>query len=179
MRRNRIKKVRHKVSSSLEERHVYDPSAPHNKRRRTTMSATARSRAGASVTSCIIFFILTFSAACATKHLDDSHEIPNIDEHARPVPSAIDWLSPENARKTSPAEAKAILVARSMIEADMTPREWSVGIELRLEAKRENNRWEVSVLRIAHKQGIPTTIPNIIVVVLDDEYNVVKVIPGL
>ena len=90
-------------------------------------------------------------------------------------------LEPEVARNVSPDEAKAILVARAVYEADIAPERWNA--ELRFAVERTPRGWNVQILRVQHTrindtdvESFSTGIPTI---EMDENWRPLRVVPGL
>ena len=119
----------------------------------------------------IVIFTAIVISGCSENHAD-SHPA-ELD-----LNNSLLRLTPQQACDLSPPVAKALVVARSVLDQNRSPIEWESGIEVRLNAEQTATGWKVRASRLMHTKGVVYPILNTTVLILDSEFKLVEVQPG-
>jgi hypothetical protein len=87
-------------------------------------------------------------------------------------------LTPDTASGIAPPLAKAIVVARAVVEAGMSPEQREQAIEYQFDVVQTGSGWRVTVARRLHRSGSAFEIPSRPTIILDREFRYVGTEPG-
>lgn len=120
-------------------------------------------------------FIVIFTAILISG-CSQNHAAPHLAELE--VNNSLGRLTPQQACDLSPPVAKALIVARSVLDQNRSSEEWESGIEVLLNAEQTATGWKIRASRLMHTKGVVYPILNTTVLILDSEFKLVEVQSG-